>query len=137
MYSEMFNELYQFNMETRRWFPVVVRAPKGAKANAGSGAADGGATNGDGAVGTDGPAAAESKSAAAPADAPPAAPEFLSALQQHANDPRSVFFQAAQRIQANFRGFVVRKVWCRHFVQQRQGCNQKHRRTRRIGWVGQ
>lgn len=28
MYSELFNEAYQFNMNSRRWFPVSVRPPK-------------------------------------------------------------------------------------------------------------
>jgi N-acetylneuraminic acid mutarotase len=28
MYSELFNEAYQFNMNSRRWFPVTVRPPK-------------------------------------------------------------------------------------------------------------
>ena len=27
MYSESFNELYQFNLENRRWFPVTMRLP--------------------------------------------------------------------------------------------------------------
>lgn len=28
MYSELFNEAYQFNMSSRRWFPVLVKPPK-------------------------------------------------------------------------------------------------------------
>mmetsp|Transcript_2540 Transcript_2540/g.7716 ORF Transcript_2540/g.7716 Transcript_2540/m.7716 type:complete len:212 (+) Transcript_2540:138-773(+) len=28
MYSELFNEAYQFNMTSRRWFPLSVRPPK-------------------------------------------------------------------------------------------------------------
>lgn len=29
LYSELFNEAYQFNMASRRWFPVTIRPPKG------------------------------------------------------------------------------------------------------------
>lgn len=105
MYSEMFNELFQLNLETRRWFPMVVRAPKAA--SNGKQADGAGAVDGAGASST---APSPAAAAAACVTAPPAAPEFMSALQQHANDPRSAFYRAAQRIQANFRGFVVRKV---------------------------
>lgn len=37
VYSENFDEMYQFNMDPclRRWFPVSVRAPKKAATNAG------------------------------------------------------------------------------------------------------
>lgn len=29
--SEFHNELYQFNFDNKRWFPVVIRPPKGSK----------------------------------------------------------------------------------------------------------
>lgn len=103
LYSEMFNELYQFNMETRRWFPMVVRA----KARAGKDGAANGPTEEHV---QEGDTVDSAGGAPATSDAAPAAPAFLSALQQHANDPQSAFYRAAQRIQANFRGFVVRKV---------------------------
>ena len=31
LYSELFNELFQFNLETRRWFPLALRLRKKAK----------------------------------------------------------------------------------------------------------
>lgn len=33
MYSELFNEAYQFNMNSRRWFPVTVKPPKSKSKN--------------------------------------------------------------------------------------------------------
>ena len=40
MYSELFNEAYQFNMNSKRWFPVSVRPPK-VKGSNGPGDGDG------------------------------------------------------------------------------------------------
>ena len=33
MYSELFNEAYQFNMNSQRWFPVTVKPPKSKSKN--------------------------------------------------------------------------------------------------------
>jgi N-acetylneuraminic acid mutarotase len=82
MYSELFNEAYQFNMESRRWFPLSVRPPK---------------AKGKGKDGAESAAAAESN---AGANVP---------AQEDRVDPATA--RAATLIQAAFRGYAVRKAY--------------------------
>lgn len=88
LYSELFNELYQFNLDSRRWFPLALRpAPK--------------------------PKADADAAAAAAAEAPlplGVSPEMHAALAAAMADTGSALHRAAARIQAQYRGYVVRKV---------------------------
>ncbi|RMZ55199.1 hypothetical protein APUTEX25_005477, partial [Auxenochlorella protothecoides] len=81
VYSELFNEAYQFDLETRRWFPLAVRAPRGKRAGAAAGGADGAPALADG-----------------------------SALQVTPAQ-RARLEAAATCIQASFRGYAVRKAY--------------------------
>ena len=131
LYSELFNELYQFNLESRRWFPLAIRptpAKKGAKAEAGGegpAAAGGGGDGGDAQAAGGGeqqaPAGVERQQAAAVAGGdggqqqgdglpPGVSPEMHAMLQKMLADKGSVLHGAAAKIQANFRGYRVRQV---------------------------
>jgi hypothetical protein len=86
--SEFYNELYSFDMATRRWFPLALR---GAAAPAAAAAT----------------AAAATAAAPAPAALPPAAPAAPAPATLEAS---SAAHRAAAHIQAHFRGYAVRKV---------------------------
>lgn len=115
LYSESFNELYQFNLETRRWFPLALRPPKKQKADGaqhqqaqqqqqqGGDAADSGASTSTAAGGPQ-----QQEPAALP---PGVSPELHALLQRMAVDKGSALQRAATRIQSNFRGYRVRKAF--------------------------
>lgn len=119
LYSELFNELYQFNFESRRWFPMVVRpprkqqqqqaaAPDGASSEA---AAAAGGQAQDGSSGGGGAAAAgEGRGQQAGALPAGVSQEMQEILQRAMADTNSPFHKAAVRIQSRYRGYVVRKV---------------------------
>jgi hypothetical protein len=120
LYSELFNELYQFNFDSRRWFPMVVRPPRkqqpsakqeaaGAEASGSGGEAPAADQQQDSSSG--GAAAACGEQQQGQQEPPPGVSlEMNAILHQAMNDKNSVFFKAAVRIQARFRGYTVRKV---------------------------
>jgi hypothetical protein len=135
LYSELFNELYQFNFDSRRWFPMVVRPPRKEQPSKQE-AAEGSGSSGEAAAAAgqqqaqDG--SAGGSSGAGPGEGrqqqeqqqeqqqqqrqvlPGVSPEMSAILQKAMADKNSVFFRAAVRIQARYRGYVVRKVRCWH-----------------------
>ncbi|KDD76720.1 hypothetical protein H632_c127p0, partial [Helicosporidium sp. ATCC 50920] len=86
VYSELFNELYQLNLVTRRWFPLELRGKaRESIRDRAAGEEEGGAADGRG------PAAAAGASAPSPLEA--------------------LLAKAATKIQAHYRGHVVRKAF--------------------------
>lgn len=116
LYSELFNELYQFNLDSRRWFPVALRPPKKtAKAEAASEAEAAASSSGDGGAAPDQQATAAATTAAQQQQGQeglPAgvSPEMHAMLQRMLADKGGALHSAAARIQANFRGYRVRQV---------------------------
>jgi hypothetical protein len=90
LYSELFNELYSFNLESRRWFPLGLRPPKKPKGDAA--------------------AIAEPAGDSSNHLPPGVSPEMHAMLQKMVADRGGVVHGAAAKIQANFRGFRVRQV---------------------------
>ena len=87
VYSELFNELYQLNLESRRWYPMALRPPakkKGAEEEEERDAAE--------------------RDASAPASTDP----FLAGLTPA---QRQALDKAATRIQSRYRGYAVRKAY--------------------------
>ena len=92
LYSELFNEAYQFNMASRRWFPLAMRPPKKSPSAA---------------------AAAEeaSREGEEPVELPPGvSPEMHAVLMNMKSEKDSPLNRAATRIQAAFRGHMVRSA---------------------------
>ncbi|GAB4820430.1 hypothetical protein N2152v2_007476 [Parachlorella kessleri] len=133
LYSELFNELYQFNFDSRRWFPMVVRPPRkqqqqqqAARQEDGAEASDSGdsGTAGsqpqhgqqpqEGIRGAAAAAAVDSGEAEQQEEAklpPRVSPEMHAILQKAMADKSSAFHRAAVRIQSRYRGYVVRKAY--------------------------
>jgi hypothetical protein len=99
LYSELYNDAYQFSFSTQRWFPLAVRPAKKDKLvdAAAAGAAAGAAATG-----------APAPTAALP---PGVSPEMHAVLLRMAADKDSPLHRAATRIQAAFRGHAVRKAF--------------------------
>jgi hypothetical protein len=137
LFSELFNELYQFSLESRRWFPVALRPSKKqqqankqqdapeAAAGAGAGAAAGELPSGGSGGGGDGSGEAEQRRQQQDGSQGPAqgdgagssgglpagvSPEMHALLQKMMADKGGALHSAASRIQANFRGYRVRQV---------------------------
>lgn len=87
LYSELFNEAYQFNMASRRWFPLAMKPPKKTAA-----------------------AAAEEEEGAGEELPPGVSPEMHAVLMRMKADKDSPLNRAATRIQAAFRGHMVRSA---------------------------
>lgn len=114
LYSELFNELYQFSFDGRRWFPMVVRPPRKQQQRtavmeedrcAGGSALP--ATNSSSQQQLEGSSPVEEKQALPPG----VSPEMNAILQTAMADQTSVFHKAAVRIQSRYRGYVVRKAY--------------------------
>ncbi|KAL4541299.1 hypothetical protein Ndes2437B_g05679 [Nannochloris sp. 'desiccata'] len=100
LYSELFNEAYQFNMVSRRWFPLAMRPPKKTGAN------NDGSLN-ELALATE-PSEME---AAQQKELPPGvSPEMHAELMKLVSNKNSPLVQAATRIQAAYRGHMVRSA---------------------------
>eukprot|EP00798_Chlamydomonas_sp_ICE-L_P018504 gene18504-25003_t len=105
MSSEFHNDMYQFSFDKRRWFAAEMRPVKKtaaetadtemveAKDATAPGASKGGSAGG--------PGGKETK----------VLDPSASALMKAGNDKNSAIYRAAARIQAHFRGFVVRKAY--------------------------
>jgi N-acetylneuraminic acid mutarotase len=91
LFSELYNDAYAFSLAARRWFPLAMRPAARAKAGVAGG--------GDSGAGADG---------AAPPPPPGVSPELAATLARLAADKDSAVHRAATRIQAAFRGHVVR-----------------------------
>jgi hypothetical protein len=99
MYSELFNEAYQFNMVSRRWFPLAMRPPKKSEKTTGGDTAEG-SSSAESAV-----QGAEQK------ELPPGvSPEMHAELMKLVSNKNSPLVQAATRIQAAYRGHMVRSA---------------------------
>jgi len=94
LYSELFNEAYQFSFTTRRWYPLDIRPPKPKKD-----APPAAPTGGEG---------GEKKEAELP---PGVSPEMHAALMKVVGDKDSPLVRAATRIQAAYRGHAVRAAY--------------------------
>ncbi len=107
---QLYNDMYQFNFDLRRWFPVALRPTnqqKGGKVGPqASSAQQQQQQEGEGGGESGGSAAGE------PKPLPPGvSPEMHEKLMQLAADKGSVFHRAAEKIQAHFRGHMVRKAF--------------------------
>lgn len=137
MFSTLHDELYQFNLDSRRWYPVAVKPPAKASANANKDAkASSTPPNGStDALDTSSRAAGTSPDQTAHRDEPVAAaaahaggpgepdangvakndeeqvqPDLADKLSKAGVDKESALYKAAARIQSRFRGYTVRKV---------------------------
>ncbi|GFR48646.1 hypothetical protein Agub_g10599 [Astrephomene gubernaculifera] len=103
--SEFHNDLYTFNFERRRWFAAELRPPadkKGAAEKKGSAAAADVSSN---------PAAGEAGSSSAVSSAAPVISPGMAERLAAATDKNSALYRAAVKIQASYRGYVVRKAY--------------------------
>lgn len=91
MYSELFNEIYQFNMASRRWFPLAIRPAKLSKREKKEEEEEG---------------AHEEKLLP-----PGVRPEVHALLMTVMQNKDSALVKAATRIQAAYRGHVVRSAY--------------------------
>ncbi|KXZ49944.1 hypothetical protein GPECTOR_18g102 [Gonium pectorale] len=107
--SEFHNDLYTFSFERRRWFAAELKPPAKGKAGAGGGAAATPDASQPSTSAAAGAAAAEGE-AAASASAPVVSPEMAAQLAA-ASDKASALYRAAVKIQASYRGYVVRKAY--------------------------
>lgn len=117
LFSELFNELYQFNLDTRRWYPVALRPPKKSKAEQEAAAAaeqaqeqqaaDNGSSDGAAAGGTADQRQQQQQGGELP---PGVSPEMHAKLQRMLAEKGGALHAAAARIQANYRGYRVRQV---------------------------
>ncbi|GLC36147.1 hypothetical protein PLESTB_001375400 [Pleodorina starrii] len=114
--SEFHNDLYTFNFERRRWFAAELRPPAtggaagGGKGGAGKAASADAASSSDDAATAAAAAGGSSSSSAATAAAPIVSPEMADRLAA-ATDRTSALYRAAVKIQASYRGYVVRKAY--------------------------
>lgn len=105
LYSELFNELYQFNFLNRRWYPVALKAPKAASKKKGH---EGEAASGEDTTEKENENDGSRRSAAGGA----ALNQDLKAtLSKLASSKDSSLLRAAVKIQAAFRGHAVRKAY--------------------------
>lgn len=91
VYSALFNDTFKFNMDSKRWFPLVLRPPSIAAASAAASAA----ANNKASVSVNNNRAEESTNALVGMS-----PDILTVLQR-----------AATRIQAHYRGYRTRKAF--------------------------
>ncbi|KAI7844606.1 hypothetical protein COHA_001846 [Chlorella ohadii] len=118
LFSELFNELYQFNLDTRRWYPVALRPPKKSKAEQEAAAAaeqaqeqqaaDNGSSDGAAAGGTADQRQQQQQGGELP---PGVSPEMHAKLQRMLAEKGGALHAAAARIQANYRGYRVRQAY--------------------------
>jgi hypothetical protein len=95
LYSELFNEAYQFNMVSKRWFPLAMRPPKKAEKINQVVAEDGESTT----------------TSATEKELPPGiSPEMHAELMKLVSNKNSPLVKAATRIQAAYRGHMVRSA---------------------------
>ncbi|GLI65322.1 hypothetical protein VaNZ11_008865 [Volvox africanus] len=106
--SEFHNDLYTFNFERRRWYVAEVRPP----ASAVRGTKDGAAAAGDAAP------ISSCSTAATSSTAPPSSSATVAIISPEAvdrlaacTDKNSALYRAAVKIQASYRGYVVRKAY--------------------------
>lgn len=123
LYSELFNELYQFNLDNRRWFPVALRPPKKSKAEQEAAAAaeqaqqgqeqqaEQQATSNGGSSSAAAGGTADQQQQQQGSELPPGVrPELHAMLQRMLAEKGGALHAAAARIQANYRGYRVRQV---------------------------
>ena len=127
MFSTLHDELYQFNLDSRRWYPVAVKAPAKALAKADKQAEaphppQNGLTNAEGtceraaATSPDQTSQSEEVSAASSrgrgvgGNTEQVQPDLADKLSRAGVDKESALYKAAARIQSRFRGYTVRKV---------------------------
>jgi hypothetical protein len=104
LYSELFNEAYQFNMVSRRWFPLAMRPPKKTGANNGEQHTPeaSSATEDDN---------EKKEIKAVQNELPPGvSPEMHAELMKIVSSKNSPLVKAATRIQAAYRGHMVRSA---------------------------
>mmetsp|Transcript_35362 Transcript_35362/g.89532 ORF Transcript_35362/g.89532 Transcript_35362/m.89532 type:complete len:561 (-) Transcript_35362:2296-3978(-) len=106
--SEFHNDLYTFNLDKRRWYAAELRPPAKAKGADGKGGEGAEAAGGEGASSS---MAAAEAAAAGDAKAPAAPSPQVAALLAAGQDKNSAIYRAAVKIQAQFRGYVVRKAY--------------------------
>ncbi|KAK9823375.1 hypothetical protein WJX72_002326 [[Myrmecia] bisecta] len=108
LYSETHGDLYQFNLESRRWYPLGLRPPK----QASSKHKEAGPSAGPAATQVD---EADAQAELAGAEAAEARavmrPDMTDFLQKGHIAKDSPIFRAALRIQSRYRGYVVRKAY--------------------------
>ncbi|KAL4853408.1 Kelch domain-containing protein 4 [Chlorella vulgaris] len=112
VYSELFNELYQFNLDSRRWFPLGLRIPKKAvKTEAAAGAAP--AELVEEQQQQQQPAQQQDASSRHSSSSlpPGVSPEMHAVLQRMLADKSGLVHTAAATIQANFRGYRAYKTY--------------------------
>ncbi|KAG2483359.1 hypothetical protein HYH03_017759 [Edaphochlamys debaryana] len=109
--SDFHNDLYTFAFERRRWFAAELRPPAKGKQQQGADAAPASSGAAPGADGSDAAAASTSSAAGAGAASSSVVSPEAAARLAALCDKSSALYRAATKIQASYRGYVVRKAY--------------------------